>query len=111
MSYSSNTRVLLEEFEFNGLKIKLYNEDLQHALDNHPGEVTQAEIGACIENPDKVIQSLVGVNGCLFYQKRIIDEYFVVVVHTTGSGTGDVKTAYKATYVKKGTVLFDKEKK
>jgi hypothetical protein len=28
----------LKEYEFNGLRIKLYDEDLEHALSEHPGE-------------------------------------------------------------------------
>ena len=102
-------KILKAEYKFKDLKIKLYDEDLQHAVENHPGEVTMDQIQSCVENPDKVIASLQGNNGCLFYEKKDQDDYFVVVVHTTGTLTGEVRTAYKSTYIKKGKVLFDKE--
>ena len=70
MSYSKSVKVLTAEYDFNGLKIKLYDEDLRHALDNHPGEVSVDEIKSCVENPDKVIESLQGNNACLFYEKK-----------------------------------------
>ncbi len=41
MSYIKHKKSLIAEYSFNGLKIKLYAEDLQHALDNHPGEVSE----------------------------------------------------------------------
>ena len=102
---------LMEEFEFAGLKIKLFEEDFAHATENHPGEVTLLEIRNCIEHPDLVIKSIQGKNACLFYEMKIKDDYFVTAVHITGAGAGEVKTAYKTTYVKKGTILFKKEKK
>ena len=102
---------LMEEFEFNGLKIKLYDEDLAHAISEHPGEVTQDAIRNCIQRPDLIIQSIQGKNACLFYEIKIKDEYFVVVVHVTTAGSGEVKTAYKATYIKNGKVLFKKGNK
>ena len=43
---------LMEEFEFNGIKIKLFDEDFEHAIDNHPGEVDLDEIRSCLTNPD-----------------------------------------------------------
>ena len=109
MSYNNSGRILKAEFQFKTLKIKLYEEDFEHALDNHPGEVSLKEIGNCIENPDTVIESRQGKNACLFYQKKIKDEFFVVVVHTTTVGDGEVRTAYMASYIKKGRVLYNKE--
>jgi len=44
----------------------------------------------------------------LFYQKLIAGDYFSVVVHVTGAGAGEVKTAYETTYIKNGKVLFKK---
>jgi hypothetical protein len=102
---------LIEEYEFNGLRIKLYDEDFEHALSAHPGEVTLDAIRNCIQQPDLVIRSVQGKNACLFYEMKIQDEYFVVVVHVIESGTGEIKTAYKTTYIKNGTVLFKKENK
>ena len=102
---------LKAEYTFKGLKIRLYEEDFQHALVNHPGEVTMDKIKRCIENPDKVIDSKNGNNGCLFYEKKMGNDYFVVVVHVSGPGVGEVKTAYEATYIKSGKVLFDRESK
>ncbi len=100
---------LMEEFEFNGLKIKLFEEDFAHAIENHPGEVTLEEIRNCIKQPDFVIESLQGKNACLFYEMKIKDDYFVVVVHVAGNAIGEIRTAYRATYLKKGKVLFKKE--
>lgn len=109
MGYN-DTRILKVEYLFKTLKIKLYVEDFQHALENHPGEVSLAKVKSCIENPDKVIQSRQGMNACLFYQMKTDEDYFVVVVHITTPGTGEIKTAYKATYMKMGIVLYNKEK-
>ena len=35
---------LIEEYEFNGLRVRLYDVDLEHALSEHPGEVTREAI-------------------------------------------------------------------
>ena len=102
---------LIEEYEFNGLRVRLYDVDLEHALSEHPGEVTREAIRNCIQQPDLVIQSIQGLNACLFYEKKIQDEYFVVVVHVIESGAGEVKTAFRATYIKNGTVLFKRRTK
>ncbi len=104
-------KILLEEYEFNGLRIKLFDVDLKHALSEHPGEVSQDLIRNCIQQPDLVVQSIQGKNACLFYEMKLRNDYFVVVVHVTGPGAGEIKTAYNATYIKNGTVLFKKETK
>lgn len=108
-AYNWVMKKLMEEFEFNGLKIKLYEEDFTHAIENHPGEVTTDAIRNCIERPDLVIESIQGKNSCLFYELKVKDDYFVVVVHVLGAGIGEVKTAYRSTYVKKGRVFFKRE--
>jgi hypothetical protein len=109
MGYNGHS-VLRAEYVFRTLKIKLYDEDFQHALGNHPGEVSLDKIKSCIETPDKVIQSLRGKNACLFYQIKMADYFFVVVVHVTSAGAGEIKTAYESTYVKTGKVLYSKER-
>jgi hypothetical protein len=102
MSYNHTNRSLKAQFSFNGLKIKLFDEDFQHALENHPGEVTLDQIQSCLEGPDVIIESK---------HLKVKDEYFVVVVHITSQGIGEVRTAYRATYIKRGKVLFQKENK
>lgn len=99
----------MEEFEFNGLKIKLFEEDFAHAIENHPGEVTLDEIRNCVQRPDLIIESIQGKNACLFYEMKIKDDYFVVVVHVAGNAIGEIRTAYRTTYIKKGKILFKKE--
>jgi hypothetical protein len=111
MNYNQKNKLLRAHFNFNGLKIKLFDEDYQHALENHPGEVTIEQIQSCLESPDMIIESKHAKNACLFYEKKLEDEYFVVVVHIIGQGIGEVRTAYKATYLKRGRVLFVKENK
>jgi hypothetical protein len=102
---------LMEEFEFNGLKIKLFEEDFEHAIENHPGEVTLEGIRKCITQPDFIIESIQGKNGCLFYEIKMENDYFVVLVHVIGNAIGEIRTAYEATYIKKGKILFKKDKK
>ena len=43
--------------------------------------------------------------------KKIGNNYFVVVVHLTMKGTGEIKTAYLTNYVKKGKRLYQKDQK
>ena len=89
----------------------MYEDDYKHALEEHPGEVSLDSIEKCIMNPDLVVRSKHGNNACLFYEKKIERNYFVVVVHLNTFGEGEIKTAYLANYVKKGNILFKREEK
>lgn len=105
-------RQLVDKYKFGSIEVSLYDDDLKHAMDSHPGEVTLEKIKSCILDPDKVIESLNAKNACLFYEKKDEEEYFVVVVHlvqTKVESVGEIRTAYDSTYIKKGKVLFDKE--
>jgi hypothetical protein len=96
-----------------GLKIEIWDVDFQHALDGHP-EVSIERIRNSLNNPIKVIQSKKSNRVCLFYTVEIEDPelgtiYFCVVVGVTGPAKGKLETAYETTYIKNGTVLFEKE--
>ena len=108
VDYYDIMKKLIKEFEFNGIKIKLYDEDLAHAQEEH-SEATPESIEACICNPDMVIESKRGKNACLFYEVKTKDNYFVVVVHVVGAGLGEIRTAYDSDYIKDGRVIYKKE--
>jgi hypothetical protein len=95
-----------------GLKIQIWDVDFQHALEGHP-EVTIERIKNTVKNPIKVVQSKRNNGACLFYNFEMDDPefgkvYFCVVVGVLGDGKGKMETAYETTFIKKGTVLFDK---
>lgn len=107
---------LLEEVDaIGGLRIQIWREDLQHALEGHP-EVTMDRVKAALQDPIKVIQSKRSNRVCLFYSFESFDEvsqeriYFCAVVGVTGPGLGKIETAYETTYVKNGTVIFERGK-
>jgi hypothetical protein len=101
---------IIETFNFKDqLEITLTDEDYAHALLNHADEVSVDKIKKCIEDPDLVIESRAGANGCLFYEKLEDGIYFTVVVHVIGNGRGNIKTAYDSENIKKGKVLYNKQ--
>ena len=107
---------LIEEVETDqGLKIQIWDVDFQHALEGHP-EVTIERIKKSLKNPIKVIQSKKSNRACLFYNLEIENDpefgaiYFCVVVGVFGNGIGKMETAYETTYIKSGTVLFERPK-
>ncbi len=108
--------LLIEEVgSVGGLKIQIWHEDFQHALDGHP-EVTLDRIRGVLQQPIKVVESKHSRNSCLFYSVEMTDEktgeksYFCVVVAVIGSGTGKMETAYETTYMKSGRVIFEEGK-
>lgn len=107
---------LIEEVETDqGLKIQIWDVDFQHALEGHP-EVTIERIKKSLKSPIKVVQSKKSNRACLFYNLEIENDpefgtiYFCVVVGVLGDGKGKMETAYETTYMKSGTVLFEKPK-
>lgn len=97
------------------LKIEIWSDDLEHAIDGHP-EVTIEKVKETLKDPAKVVQSKTSGNACLFYsfEIKISDTesiYFCVVVTVQASGLGRMITAYDADFIKTGNVLFLKEVK
>ena len=97
------------------LKIEIWSDDLEHAIDGHP-EVTIEKVKETLKDPAKVVQSKTSGNACLFYsvEIKISDTesiYFCVVVAVQASGLGRMITAYDADFIKTGNVLFLKEVK
>lgn len=114
---SEEENELLEEVDaVGGLKIQIWREDLQHALNGHP-EVTIDKVKDTLKNPLKIIKSKTSNRVCLFYSFEIEDEasseimYFCAVVGVIKEGIGKLETAYETTYIKKGKVLFGRGKK
>jgi len=76
--------------------------------------VTIERIRNALKDPLKVIESKHSKRACLFYSVEFKDEktgeplYFCAVVAVLGDGKGKLETAYETTYIKKGTVLFEK---
>lgn len=105
---------LVEEIDgAGGLRIQVWHEDFQHALEGHP-EVTIERVRGALKAPFKVVESKHSKRACLFYSLEFRDEatdearYFCVVVGVLGDGKGKMETAYETTYVKKGKVLFER---
>ena len=102
-----------EVISLGGLKIQVWHDDFQHALDGHP-EVTLERVKNALKKPHSVIESKHSRNACLFYTIECVDEYsnekiyFCVVVAVLGSGIGKMETAYETTYMKSGKVLHGK---
>jgi hypothetical protein len=96
-----------------GLKIQIWHNDFQHALDGHP-EVTLDRVKGALRSPIAVIETKHSKNACLFYTIECVDEktkektFFCVVVAVLGSGIGKLETAYETTYMKSGKVLHGK---
>jgi hypothetical protein len=106
---------MIEEISgIGGLKIQIWQDDFQHALDGHP-EVTLDRVKIALQSPLAVIESKHSKNACLFYTLEGVDEktkertYFCVVVAVLGGGVGKMETAYETTYMKSGKVLHGKE--
>jgi len=113
---ATEENVLIEEVgSVGGLRIQIWHEDFQHALEGHP-EVTLDRVRAVLAEPAKVIESKHSRNACLFYSLELVNEltgektYFCVVVAVIGSGAGKMETAYETTYLKNGRVMFQKGK-
>lgn len=106
---------LVEEIQTKqGLRIEIWNVDLQHAFNGHP-EVTLDRIRKALESPVKVVKSKKSNRVCLFYTLEVADDsnfgkvYFCVVVGVLGAGIGKMETAYETTVIKTGHVLYSKE--
>ena len=115
MSSGDENTLIEEVISLGTLKIQIWQEDFQHALDGHP-EVTLDRVRNVLQQPMKVVESKHSKNACLFYSMECTDEitkektYFCVVVAVTGSGEGKLETAYETTYIKTGKIIFGKEK-
>jgi hypothetical protein len=95
---------------FGGLKIQVWQFDLDHAISGHP-EVTLDQVRETLMHPKRVIQSLSSANACLFYselKQRKGSEvlFFCVVVAILAPGAGKLVTAYETDFMKKGKCLF-----
>jgi len=97
-----------------GLKIEIWRDDFQHALEGHP-EVSLEKIRKTLVNPIKVIKSKHNNKVCLFYALEVNNSplfgtlYFCVVVSVLGNGFGKLDTAYETDYIKSGEILYPKE--
>ena len=115
MSESENNRLIEEIDAIGNLKIEVWSDDFQHALEGHP-EVTIERVRSALKNPVKVVQSKYSAVACLFYSYECCDEkegasiYFCVVVALFKEGKAKLETAYEKTYMKAGTVLFERGK-
>ena len=105
---------LIEEIDaVGGLKVQIWTEDFQHALEGHP-EVSIEKVRKTIKEPFKVVESKKSNRACLFYSFEVEGEkgettYFCVVISVLGDGKGKMETAYETTFIKTGKVLHDKE--
>jgi hypothetical protein len=113
---ATEENVLIEEVSSVGnLRIQIWHEDFQHALEGHP-EVTLERVRAVLADPARVVESRHSRNACLFYSFELVDEltgektYFCVEVAVIGDGKGKMETAYETTYMKNGRVIFEKGK-
>ncbi|MBF0316255.1 MAG: hypothetical protein HQK52_22750 [Oligoflexia bacterium] len=113
MGQKLDETTLIEVVEsIHGLKIEIWGQDYQHALERHP-EVSLDRIRKTLQEPMRVIKSLSNNNVCLFYALEINDPefgviYFCVVVSVLGKGSGKLVTAYETTYIKKGEPYVNK---
>jgi hypothetical protein len=95
------------------LEIKIWSEDLEHAINGHP-EASIDKIKETLKSPSKVIQSKSSGNTCLFYsiENKISDIeslFFCVVVAVIANRNGKMITAYDADFMKTGKVLYCKK--
>lgn len=96
------------------IEVELTQEALDHALEKHE-EVTVERIESAVTNPDLVILSQKNSYTILLYklegqQYEGEDLFFSVVVKKNSSGPASVVTAYETTKIKKGEVLYKKQK-
>lgn len=87
-----------------GLKIQIWSEDLDHAIQGHP-EVTLDKVEETLKEPYEVVQSKSSNSVCLFYSVEVKignneSLYFCVVVALSVSGQGRMITAYDTDFVK-----------
>ena len=105
---------LIEEIDaIGGLKIQIWTDDFQHALDGHP-EVSIEAVRKTVKDPIKVIESKKSNRACLFYSmeseaKNGEKIYFCVVISVLGEGKGKMETAYETTAIKNGKIIHEKE--
>jgi len=115
MGESDESMLIEEVVSIGGLKIQIWSEDFQHALEGHP-EVTLDNVRTVLQQPVRVVESKHSKNACLFYSFEDVNEqtgekhYFCVVVAVIGSGIGKMETAYQTTFMKFGKVIFEKGK-
>lgn len=101
---------ILEDFQ--GRKIRLTDERLNHIL-GHPEIAGMLnEISRTLADPEEVVQSLSDPEAHLYYRfyfgTRVGDKYFCVVVKVKGEDAF-VLTAYLTDTIKKGEVLWHKK--
>jgi hypothetical protein len=103
---------VLVYLDFEGMRIRLTDERLAH-VEEHPEMLSGKEfIAGTLSNPESVVQSLSDPSARLYYrlckQTSVGDKYLCVVVKM--SQDPFIVTAYMTDAVKKGTLLWPKEK-
>ena len=99
--------------DYSGLSIRLTNERLTHIQEHPEMAGMEKAIEETLARPEKVFESLSDPDARLYYRfylgTRVGDKYLCVIVKLAG-GKAFVVTAYLTDRVKRGVLIWPKEK-
>ena len=99
--------------DYSGLSIRLTNERLTHILEHPEMAGMEKAIEETLARPEKVVESLSDPDARLYYRfylgTRVGDKYLCVIVKLGGEDAF-VVTAYLTDRVKRGVLIWPKEK-